>query len=139
MVKQTKSEVRWGWWLPLVLLAGIAAAVLSYSGSDGLPMRRMTFALIGPQLSETVVMVQCLPDVPELRGPTGHHLDLGYYFKADGSGEWVGYHEPGRSRSSYVMLRADQFSGMLERAGLRNLPAIPQRPADPSAWLCCGG
>jgi hypothetical protein len=68
------------------------------------------------------------------RGPTGHHLDLGYDWKADGIGEWVGYYDEGRSTRSYVILRADKFAAILAQTGFHNLPPIPQRPTDSPLW-----
>jgi hypothetical protein len=53
--------------LAVVLMVCAAIAMTNVSGSEKLPSRRITTALIGLQLSESVVMVQRLPDVPAPR------------------------------------------------------------------------
>lgn len=70
-----------------------------------------------------IVRVLDLPDIAELRRRDGTHIDLGYKFRKNEGGDWVGYLAARR----YVELDPHKLAILMRTAGLAELPAPPQR------------
>ncbi len=91
---------------------------------DAEAKRRGGFIYI-PGLSETIVKVKDLPDVPALQRSSGEYIDLGYKFGFLWTGEWVGHIGSG---SSYLPLKPLQLSMILALGGMKEPPPVPSRP-----------
>ncbi|MBU1211857.1 MAG: hypothetical protein KJ587_11360 [Alphaproteobacteria bacterium] len=83
------------------------------------------------QSEDVVVRVVDLPDTAMFKRGSQTHVDLGYHFRADGSGVWVGYVAGGAHES----LDAVGLGMTMAAAGLDALPEPPLRPAGILAYI----
>lgn len=80
---------------------------------------------------DVVVRVVDLPDTAMFQRGSQSHVDLGYHFRPDGSGVWVGYVAGG----AHETLDAVSLGMTMAAAGLDRLPEPPQRPAGFLAYI----
>ncbi|MFM1813662.1 MAG: hypothetical protein RLZ98_357 [Pseudomonadota bacterium] len=109
-------------------IAGILALVFAVASSTSVEARKGRFpvAIPGMGKSEVIQKVVDLPDIPALRRPDGTYIDLGYLHHKNGqTGEWIGYVG---SSTSYLKMSPQRLNALLAIAGLRQLPATPDRP-----------
>lgn len=117
----------------------LLATIVLLAGHGQSDARRFTvpFYIAGFTTSEEIVKVLDLPDTPSLRSRDDRHVDLGWLWKRDGSGEWVGYVG---SPTEYVPMKAEHLPIVMQIAGLSALPPVPERaPAQASADASDGG
>jgi hypothetical protein len=98
---------------------------------------RLPFVIPGMGASETIVKVQDLPRVPWFVSKDGEPIDLGYLWKLDGSGEWVGHIG---SDQRYLAFKPEMLDAMMKLAGIDEMPPIPERPTSSAGtiWIALG-
>lgn len=112
----------------LALVAVLAASTVLPSDAEA--KRRGGFFYI-PGLSESIVFVKDLPDIPALKRSSGEYVDLGYKFGYFGSGEWVGHLG---SDTKYLPLKPLQLQLLLAAGGMSKPPEVPSRPGG-TFWM----
>ncbi len=80
---------------------------------------------------EAVVRVIDLPDTSVFQRGSKTYLDLGYKFKADGTGEWVGY----IAAYTHQNLNEIDLGMMMAAANLERMPPPPARPLNYSTYV----
>ncbi|HFC05244.1 MAG TPA: hypothetical protein ENJ55_06030 [Rhizobiales bacterium] len=105
----------------------LVALFVSTFFADDADARRFRFRYYGggsSNVSETLLRVMDLPDIPALKRKDGKYIDLGYKFDVGSmsKGEWVGYIG---SDTSYLPLKEGMLDMMLALSGLKKLPPIP--------------
>jgi len=116
------------------LLLSALATTLAVDAAEARKRFRMPVVVPIPKLQHTaapeivrdVVKVLDLPNTPAFQRDDGSYVDLGYHFIGENGGEWVGYIG---SSKDYLSISPDQMSGILQRAGLTQLPPVPSRAA----------
>ena len=108
------------------LLASILGLFLLAAASEPADARRIRIPIPGFShgSGEQLVKVLELPRIPELQREDGTPIDLGYLFRRDGSGEWIGH--VGSDRS-YLKLKPEFLPVLMALAGRDELPPIPAR------------
>ena len=117
------------YWIPVVALVLLIV-------TSGLAEARKIWVPI-PSFSqgETMVKVRDLPKGQPFLDKEGNQISLGYLWKSNGEGQWVGYISPSR----YLTWSPQVAAAVVVVAGLGTLPPIPERPADMSSVGGFGG
>jgi hypothetical protein len=118
------------------LVVGLMSWLVVCAGANASHASRSVLPSSSPGTGspEALVKVMDLPRVSEFRRGNGTYLDLGYHWKADGTGEWVGHIG---SDTEFLVLKPDMFPVLLVAAHLDEFPPVPERPVAPAgmAWL----
>ena len=117
------------YWIPVVALVLLIV-------TSGLAEARKIWVPI-PSFSqgETMVKVRDLPKGQPFLDKEGNQISLGYLWKSDGEGQWVGYISPSR----HLTWTPQVVASVVVVAGLGTLPPIPERPAGMSSIGGFGG
>jgi hypothetical protein len=104
-------------------------------GEDSADARKVRIPIPSFSRGETLVKVQDLPARAPFIDKEGNPIALGYLWDKSGVGQWVGY----KSETSFFRWTPEQIEIVKILAGIKEMPPVPERPADLSSVGGFGG